>query len=87
MISSALVLSVAAAGPARADHNDFTLERIVGPPSSAGAINDPTPTARSQMVSLMSEMGVVLSPRILTPADTLGWSGFQLAFETSFTHL
>jgi hypothetical protein len=37
--------------------------------------------------SLMSELGVVMAPRALSPADTLGYSGFQLAFETSFTQI
>jgi len=30
---------------------------------------------------------VVIAPRALSPADTLGYSGFQLAFETSFTQI
>jgi hypothetical protein len=37
--------------------------------------------------SLMSEMGVVLAPRFLAPSDTLGYSGFQVAFEAGFAQV
>ena len=48
----------------------------------------PTDPVRQTMYkSLMSELGVVIAPRALSPADTLGYSGFQLAFETSFTQI
>src|SRR5438270_8610061 len=82
----ALVGLLACASRAGADKNDFTLERLIGPPMVPGTINDPSTIAiQSQYRSLMSEMGVVMSPRFLSPADTLGWSGFQLSFDTSFT--
>ena len=66
-----------------------TLERIIGPPAAPGMFNDPTDPARQSMYKsrLMSELGVVIAPRALSPADTLGYSGFQLAFETSFTQI
>ncbi len=35
--------------------------------------------------SLMSELGVVMAPKFLSPADTLGYSGFQFSTELSFT--
>ncbi|MCG8419945.1 MAG: hypothetical protein MJE77_18590 [Proteobacteria bacterium] len=35
--------------------------------------------------SLASELGVVLAPRLLAPADTLGFGGFQFAGDLSFT--
>jgi hypothetical protein len=77
-----------AASSARGDRNDLTLERIIGPPSAPGMFNDPTDPVRQTMYkSLMSELGVVIAPRALSPADTLGYSGFQLAFETSFTQI
>ena len=37
--------------------------------------------------SLMSELGVVMAPHPLSPADTLGYSGFQIAFEAGFTQI
>jgi hypothetical protein len=75
-------------GGARADENDLTLERITGMPSAQGAFHDPTdPVVQSQYKSLMSELAVVMAPHVLSPADTLGYSGFQLALETSFTQI
>jgi hypothetical protein len=85
---AALALAMAWPGVAIADRNDFTLENIIGKPAKLGQLNDPTDVGRqSQYKSLMSEMSVVFSPTFLTPADTLGFSGFQLAFETSFTQI
>jgi hypothetical protein len=73
---------------ASADRNDLTLERIIGPPSAFGSFNDPTsPQLQSMFRSLVSELGVVMSPRFLSPSDTLGYSGFQIAFESSFTQI
>jgi hypothetical protein len=86
----ALCAIAVAATPAlaRADKNDLTLERIVGMPSATGALNDPTDPVRQTMYkSLMSELSLVMAPHALSPADTLGYSGFQLAFETSFTQI
>jgi hypothetical protein len=84
----ALAVAMLAASSARADKNDLTLERIIGPPSAPGMFSDPTDPVRQTMYkSLMSELGVVMAPRALTPADTLGYSGFQLGFETSFTQI
>jgi hypothetical protein len=88
LIAAVGLLGLIAPGSARADENDLTLERIAGMPSSMGAFNDPNdPVRQTQYKSLMSELAVVMGPRMLTPADTLGYSGFQLALETSFTHI
>lgn len=76
------------ASVARADDNNLTLERIVGLPPAPGAINDPSDPIRQTMYrSLMSELGVVLAPKHLTTADSLGWSGFQVDFAASFTSI
>jgi hypothetical protein len=75
------------AGSARADSNDLTLERIVGFPSNTNPIDIMDATRQTQYKSLMSELGVVMAPRFLSPADTLGYSGFQIAFETGFTQI
>jgi hypothetical protein len=75
-------------GRARADKNDLTLERIIGMPAMVGQLNDPTdPTRQTMYKSLMSELALVMGPRMLAPADTLGYSGFQVAFESSFTQI
>ena len=59
------------------------------PADGAGHVQRPRPIRSRQTMykSLMSELGVVIAPRALSPADTLGYSGFQLAFETSFTQI
>lgn len=75
------------AGRAGADSNDLTLERLLGPPSSPGAVVEPDAAMRSQYLSLMSELGVALAPSVLAPADTLGYSGFQFSLDTSFTSI
>ena len=83
-----LAAATTASSTARADRNDLTLERIIGPPAAPGTFNDPTdPTRQTMYKSLMSELGVVIAPSALAPADTLGYSGFQLAFESSFTQI
>jgi hypothetical protein len=42
---------------------------------------------RSNFRSLMSELGVVMAPRIPMPADTLGFAGFQVSGEIGLTQI
>jgi hypothetical protein len=42
---------------------------------------------QSQFRSLMSELGVVIAPRLQTPADTLGYAGFNFSAELGFTKI
>jgi hypothetical protein len=42
---------------------------------------------RSNFRSLMSELGVVMAPRILMPADTIGFAGFSVSGEVGFTQI
>jgi hypothetical protein len=44
-------------------------------------------TTLSNFRSLMSELGVVVAPRLQTPADTLGFSGFQFSAEFGMTKI
>jgi len=76
-------------GTARADRNDLTLERMVGPPGLPGTFNDPNNNMplQSRYRSLLSELGVVMAPIFLSPSDTLGYSGFHLSFDTTFTSI
>ena len=46
-----------------------------------------TGNAQSDFRSLMSELGVVVAPRLQTPADTLGYAGFQFAAELGITKI
>jgi hypothetical protein len=81
-------LVVFACGEARADSNDFSLERVVGMPTTTNPIDLSGDVRRNTLYkSLISEMAVVLAPRFLSPSDTLGYSGFQVAFEAGFTQV
>ncbi len=80
---------------ARADKNDLNLLNLC-PPSASGDCSWVSrsggqtsvtldPAAASRYRSLMSELGVVMAPRLMTPADTLGYAGFQFSAELGFT--
>jgi hypothetical protein len=43
--------------------------------------------AETHFRSLMSELGAVLAPRLVVPADTLGFAGFQVAGELGVTRI
>lgn len=45
----------------------------------------PDPAATERFRSLMSELGVVMAPRLVMPADTLGFAGFQISGELGVT--
>jgi hypothetical protein len=74
-------------GRARADQFDLTLQRLVKMPMVAGAFADPSmdPAALAAYRQLMSELGVGLAPKFLSPADTIGYNGFQFDVDYSFT--
>jgi hypothetical protein len=58
--------------------------------ASNGAIGSqvaPDGDASSNFRSLMSELGVVIAPRLQTPADTLGFAGFQFSAELGMTKI
>ena len=85
-------------GAAHADRNDLRLINLCDSSTSAGSCpwvtRTPTsttvtldPRASTLFRSLMSELGVVVAPRLQTPADTLGFAGFQLSAELGFTEI
>jgi hypothetical protein len=47
----------------------------------------PDADAESRFRSLMSELGVVLAPRLMVPAQTLGSAGFQISAEVGTTSI
>ncbi len=57
--------------------------------ASSGLIDDVVPDddANSRFRSLMSELGVVMAPRLMVPAETLGYAGFQLSAEIGTTSI
>jgi hypothetical protein len=88
ILAACLAACLFPAGAALADRNDLTLENLIGRPSVPGMFNDPTDVGRQTLYkSLMSELGVVMAPHLLSPADTLGFYGFQLSFDARFTQI
>lgn len=95
--------SLVAAPAARAGKNDLDLLNLCTPQlaggnqecgwvqrDSTGAITSqvaPSPAALANFRSLMSELGVVIAPRLITPADTLGYAGFQVSAELGLTQI
>ncbi|MEO6954972.1 MAG: hypothetical protein ABI321_24445 [Polyangia bacterium] len=74
-------------GSARADDNDLTLETLIGHPALPGTAPTITTATRSRYVGLVSQLGVALAPRLVQPADSLGWSGFAVDFDASATQI
>ena len=75
------------ARPAAADPNDLVMSRL------ATRITDDTGRVLSvvgenlEFRALASQLGVVLAPHLLTPADTLGFAGFQFDLDVSQTSI
>lgn len=75
-----------AASPAAADQNDLVLSRL------GTRVMDPDTGEVTGVVGqnlelrgLASQLGVVLAPHLLTPADTVGFGGFQLTVDYATT--
>ena len=47
----------------------------------------PDAEGQSNYRSMMSELGVAIAPRLMTPADTLGYAGFQFSAELGVTKI
>ncbi len=71
---------LALASPAHADSNDIVLNRL-----SALQPDGTFVAQNAELRSLASQLGVVLAPRLSTPADTLGFGGFQIAVDYATT--
>lgn len=69
-----------AASDAVADVNDIVLSRLATPQGDGTFVPQ-----NADFRSLASELGVVLAPHMLTPADTLGFGGFQLTVDYATT--
>ncbi|HEX2660676.1 MAG TPA: hypothetical protein VHU40_20485 [Polyangia bacterium] len=88
---------LATGGPARANRNDLSLANLCDSSGGGGCpwvARTPTsttvtldPGAPSRFRSLMSELGVVTAPRLQTPADTIGFAGFQFSAELGTTEI
>jgi hypothetical protein len=81
----ALVMLLAASAPAVADDNDLVLARL-GTRITDNAGNLTGVVAQNlEFRALASQLGVVLAPHLLTPADTIGFGGFQLSVDYATT--
>jgi hypothetical protein len=81
----AVALVAVMAAPAAADSNDLVLSRLStrmldGTGKQIAAVGQPL-----EFRELSSQLGVVLAPHLLTPADTLGFSGFQFSVDYAQT--
>lgn len=73
------------ASPAAADQNDLVLSRL-GTRITDDMGNVTGVVGQNlELRGLASQLGVVLAPHLLTPADTLGFGGFQLTVDYSTT--
>jgi hypothetical protein len=71
------------AGQVQAGPNDVVLARLateVGTDPNVTVVGD-----NLAFRSVLSELGVVLAPRLMSPADTLGFGGFQFAADIGFS--
>ncbi len=83
--SLVVVSLLGAAAPAAADPNDLVLSRLATlRTDGTGAVIGSVGQSR-ELRALSSQLGVVLAPHLLTPADTLGFGGFQLTVDYSMT--
>ncbi len=64
-----------------ADDNDLVLSRL-GTISGNSVVG-----SNINFRSLASELGVVMAPRLLEPADTLGFGGFHFSADVAFTSI
>jgi len=82
-----LLAATALTAPAAAAPDDLVLGRL------ATRITDASGTVTSvigqnlEFRALASQLGVVLAPQVMTPADTLGFSGFQLTVDYATTSI
>ena len=76
---------VASASPALADDNDVIVGRLATRVTdSSGNLIRVVPQ-NLELRSLASQLGVALAPHLLTPADTIGFGGFQFTVDYSAT--
>lgn len=82
------LLGVAAPGLAAADDNDLVLARFgVERLDASGTMVEDVIPDNHRFRSLVSELGVVMAPVLVSPADTLGYSGFQFSADVGTTQI
>jgi hypothetical protein len=76
---------IAAATPAVADPNDLVLSRLADRVTDGSGTLTSVVGDNTLFRGLASQLGVVLAPHLLTPADTNGFGGFQMTVDYSTT--
>jgi hypothetical protein len=85
---SAMALACAVApGSAAAGDNDLVLARLARVITDGSGTPVRTVGLNQEWRSLASELGVVMAPRLSAPSDTLGFGGFQFAFDVARTSI
>jgi hypothetical protein len=80
-----LALTLVAPSVAAADDNDIILSRLgTRITDGTGALTNVV-GQNHELRALASQLGVVLAPHMLTPADTIGFGGFQLTVDYATT--
>ena len=85
MIRGALIALVCSTSVAAADPNDLVMSRLGTRVMNATGGIDAVVGQNLEFRALASQLGVVLAPHLLTPADTLGFGGFQFDVDASQT--
>jgi hypothetical protein len=83
--SITLLTIVASTSLSQAEENDLVLSRLATRVTDGGGRLMSVVPQNLEFRALASQLGVVLAPRMMTPADTLGFGGFQLSVDTSST--
>lgn len=85
VVACSLALGILAPALAAADGNDLVLSRLgTRITDNMGALTNVV-GQNLEFRALASQMGVVLAPHLLTPADTVGFGGFQLTVDYATT--
>ena len=85
MRSGVVAVLAALCAPAAADTNDLVLSRLSTKTFDAKGNLTSVVGQSLEFRALSSQLGVVLAPQLLTPADTIGFSGFQFSVDYSTT--
>ena len=86
LVALALATAAVVSSDARADVNDLVLSRLARRVEQGGMVTAVIPQSRD-LRALASQLGVVLAPHLLTPADTLGFGGVQFSVDLSTTQV
>ncbi len=87
-IAAFALATVAFAAPrAHADDNDLVFARLGKIRAGTDGMPNTVVGQNLEFRALVSELGVVLAPQLLTPSDTLGFGGFQFTADVAETSI